>query len=103
MSDPLGLISGGLRPVEPVRPIGGTGRGEASGAGFKEVLKANLEHVNELQRDAQAAIEDLAAGRRDDLETVLISVQKSDEAFRLLQALRNKMIEAYQEIQQMRV
>lgn len=103
MSDPLGLIPGGLRPVEPVRPVVGAGRGESSGAGFAEVLKANLEHVNELQRDAQAAIEDLASGRRDDLETVLISVQKSDEAFRLLQALRNKMIEAYQEIQQMRV
>ena len=64
---------------------------------------ANIEQVNRLQQDAEKAIEDLYSGRRDDVDGVLIAKQKADLAFQLLLQVRNKMVDAYEEIRQMRV
>ena len=48
-------------------------------------------------------VEDLAAGRRNDVESVIIATQKADTAFRMLLQVRNKMMDAYEEIKQVRV
>ena len=66
-------------------------------------MQEQIEKVNQLQRDATVAIEDLAAGRRDDLESVMIATQKADTAFRLLLQVRNKVMDAYDEVKQLRV
>lgn len=63
----------------------------------------NIEQVNRLQQDAQTAIEDLQTGRRDDMANVLIAKQHADDAFRLLLQVRNKLMDAYEEIKQIRV
>lgn len=63
----------------------------------------NIEQVNKLQQDAAGAIEDLTTGKRDDVATVLMAKQKADMAFQLLQQVRNKLVDAYEEIKQMRV
>lgn len=63
----------------------------------------NLREVNELQQDATRAVEDLQAGRRTDYEGVILATQKADTAFRMLQSLRNKVVDAYEELKQMRV
>jgi flagellar hook-basal body complex protein FliE len=102
MADPLGLI-GAAGVGSPVRPTQGPGAHDPSKPAFRDVLMKNLEEVNRLQQDAQTAIEDLAAGRRTDVEGVMIATQKADTAFKALQAVRNKVIQAYEEIQQMRV
>lgn len=103
-SDPLGLIrntSG--QSLAPIKPIAGqtTSAGEATS--FKDVLMKNLHEVNRLQQDAQTAIEDLAAGKRDDITSVMLAKQKADMAFQMLVQVRNKMMSAYEEIKQMRV
>ena len=64
---------------------------------------SNIEQVNRLQQDAEMAIEDLASGKRDDVDQVLIAKQKADLAFQMLLQVRNKLMEAYDEIKQMRV
>lgn len=101
MSDPVGLIStsGGAGPIRPNRP----GEQAASAEGFRDLLMANINQVNQLQQDATKAIEDLQTGQRDDVEGVLLATAKADTAFRLLQQVRNKVFEAYREIQQIRV
>lgn len=104
MSDPVGLIgSGGASPLEPRRTVAGGVPADPSGPSFKDVLLKNLHEVNRLQQDASTAIEDLTAGRRGDLEGVMLAVEKADTAFRAVQSIRNKVIQAYEEIQQMRV
>jgi flagellar hook-basal body complex protein FliE len=105
MSDPLGLISndGGPQSILP-RPSGAApGSQEAGGPSFKDVLLKQIEQVNQLQQDAEMAIEDLAAGRRDDMDAVLIAKQKADVAFKMLLQVRNKMMDAYEEVKQIRV
>ena len=63
----------------------------------------NIREVNSLQQDASKAIEDLQAGRRTDMEGVILATQKADTAFRMLQSVRNRVMEAYEEIKQIRV
>lgn len=105
MSDPLGLIgqSGGVQPVRPDRTGAGGVRPDPNGPDFKDVLLKNLEEVNKAQQDATQAIEDITLGRRNDVEGVILATQKADTAFQMLQAVRNRVMEAYEEIKQMRV
>ncbi len=105
MADPLGLIPGSLSPqgIAP-RPLGTQpGGAPVGGPAFKDVLMKQIEQVNRLQQDAEMAIEDVAAGRRDDVDAVLIAKQKSDIAFKMLLQVRNKMMDAYEEVKQIRV
>jgi flagellar hook-basal body complex protein FliE len=103
MSDPLRLIgtSGASGAYQPPRPQPQAGAGD--GASFKDVLMANIKQVNELQQDASRAIENLQSGQGGDLESVILATQKADTAFRALQAVRNRVIEAYDELRQIRV
>lgn len=109
MSDPLGLISppgtAGPSPLSPLQGPGGSRPPalEPGQASFKDVLMKNIQQVNELQQDAEVAIEDLAAGKRNDMDQVLMAKQKADVAFQLLLQVRNKMMDAYEEVKQIRV
>ncbi len=79
------------------------GPAKAGGSSFADMLQEQLNTVNQLQRDAKEAIEDLMSGRRDDVESVMIATQKADTAFRLLLQVRNKVMAAYDELKQIRV
>lgn len=107
MSDPLGFISGNqIQRPDFAKPGGGqSAQSEQGGGGssFKDVLVKNLQEVNQAQQEAQRAVEDLTTGERNDVEGVILATQKADNAFRMLQQLRNRMMEAYDEVKQMRV
>lgn len=106
MTDPLGLIGNpGLvnraAAAPPAAPPGVAGAGQ--GPGFRTLLEEQIAKVNELQQDAKEATEDIVTGRRDDVEGVILATQKADTAFRMLLQVRNKMMDAYEEIKQIRV
>jgi flagellar hook-basal body complex protein FliE len=111
MADPLGFInqrSAGLHQFRQLPANGDDAARADTNSGpqapaFKDVLLQNLNEVNQMQQDATKAVEDLQTGRRDDLEGVILATQKADTAFRMLQQLRNRMVEAYDEIKQVRV
>ncbi len=105
MSDPVGL-SGlmGKQGVVPPRPSApAQGSGPNAGADFKASLIKNLSEVNALQQDATRATEDLVTGQRNDIEGVVLATEKADTAFKMLQAMRNQVMQAYDEVKQMRV
>ena len=100
--DPLGLINTGASQGAGEASRAARSQGEG-GPSFKDVLMKNIEQVNRLQQDAEMAIEDLASGKRDDMATVLIANQKADMAFQMLLQVRNKLMDAYNEVKEMRV
>ncbi|MDI1290337.1 MAG: flagellar hook-basal body complex protein FliE [bacterium] len=104
MADPLGLI-GGSGGVNPFAGQGGArAKADAGESGtFKDALTRNLDEVNRAQQEATRAVEDLMTGERSDLEGVILATRKADDAFRMLQSLRNRVMEAYDEVKQMRV
>ncbi|HZW11553.1 MAG TPA: flagellar hook-basal body complex protein FliE [Phycisphaerales bacterium] len=103
MSDPVGLIgAGGTGPLHgPGAPR--QARQDPAGPSFRDVFMDTLREADRLQQDATQAVEDLQTGRRDDLEGVILATQKAETAFNMIQALRNKVMQAYDEIKQMRV
>jgi len=107
VTDPLGLVSSTTRLTPPTPPVpGGPGAPVGppeGGPSFSEVFREEIARVNELQRDAKEAAEDLATGRRSDVEAVMAATAKADLAFRGLMSVRNKVLEAYDEIKQVRV
>lgn len=103
MSDPLGFISGGPERAGAMRQPMARGAAPAPGAkSFKDTLLETLDEANRLQQEATRAVEDLQSGQRQDVENVLLATAKADNAFRMLQSLRNRMMEAYEEVKQMR-
>jgi len=74
-------------------------KGETVGAGFSEAL----DQLTEMQAESDRAIEKLIAGEQVDLHQVMLSVEKTDLAFRVALQLRNKLVQAYQEIMRMQV
>lgn len=104
MTDPLGLIPGssGIGNELKLRQAQQQPGGKPE-VDFKQMLEQEIAEVNQLQQDAKEAVEDLAAGRRDDVEGVIIATQKADTAFRMLLQVRNKVMDAMEEIKQIRV
>ncbi len=70
---------------------------------FQQVLLDSIEQVNALQLDAQRTVETLALGGEVSPIEVLTAVQKADLAFRMMLQVRNKLVQAYQELQSVRV
>jgi flagellar hook-basal body complex protein FliE len=72
-------------------------------ASFGQVLKQSLSEVNQLQNEADHAIDALATGQQQDLHNTMIAMEKADVAFRLIMQIRNKVISAYETIMRMQV
>ncbi len=70
---------------------------------FQDTLKDALAGVNGAQLDASGLVNRIVAGEEVDLHEVMISAEEASVAFELLMEIRNKLLEAYQEIQRMQV
>jgi len=67
------------------------------------MLQQGLAQVNALQAEADSAIWRLASGQADNLHEVMIAVERASIALELTIAIRNRLVEAYQEIMRMQV
>lgn len=70
---------------------------------FGEYLKNALGEVNSLQKESDNMSKALAAGQVEDISQVVVAAEKADIALQLTLAVRNKAVEAYQEIMRMQV
>jgi flagellar hook-basal body complex protein FliE len=81
----------------------GMGAPTVGGTSFKDVLTDSIQQVNTMQLEADKAVETLFAGGDVNPAEVLTAVQKADLAFRLTMQMRNKLMEVYQEIKDIRI
>jgi flagellar hook-basal body complex protein FliE len=70
---------------------------------FQKMLGDSLNKVNTLQSNADEMLKKLAAGEVKDIHDVMIAVEKAGIAFQLTMQIRNRVIEAYQEIMRMQI
>lgn len=75
----------------------------AAGPSFKDVLVDSIQQVNAMQLEADQAVETMFSGGQINPAEVLTAVQKADLAFRLTMQMRNKLMEVYQEIKDIRI
>lgn len=76
----------------------------ADGSGsFKNVLRDAINETNALQKNADVKVQELATGKTTNIPEVMMQVEKADIALRLMTQVRNKIIDAYQEVMKMQV
>ena len=76
-----------------------------SGAGdFAALLQSSLEQVSNAQAGAKELAKSLELGSPNvNIEDVIISLQKADVSFQAMVQVRNKLVEAYQQVLNMPV
>ncbi len=77
--------------------------GAAKGPSFKDVLVDSIQQVNNMQLQADQAVDSMFTGGEVNPAEVLTAVQKADLAFRLTMQMRNKLMDVYQEIKDIRI
>lgn len=73
----------------------------APAGGFDDTLKDALSRVNAIQKEADKAIEALSSG--GDVNNAVLAMQKADMSFQLMQEVRSKLLNAYDEVMKMQV
>jgi flagellar hook-basal body complex protein FliE len=74
-----------------------------AGPSFADTLKEAVQSVNQLSLESDYKAQELATGKTDDIAGVMIATEKADIALRAMVQVRNKIIDAYQEIMRMQV
>jgi flagellar hook-basal body complex protein FliE len=97
----IGPISPNLQVPEIRKPNGP--EAEQGGPGFGNILKDAISTVNELQKQSDNEIQKYMAGESQDLHTTVIAMQKADLSFQMMMQVRNKIVQAYQEIMRTQV
>lgn len=72
-------------------------------ASFKDMLLDAINNVNDLQLKSDAVAEDYITGRTDSIHDVMITATEASLALDFMIEVRNKVMEAYQEIMRMSV
>ena len=80
-----------------------TGAQATGGPSFKDMLVDSIQQVNTMQLEADQAVETMFTGGEINPAEVLTAVQKADLAFRLTMQMRNKLMEVYQEVKDIRI
>jgi len=90
---PAGSLDGLRNAVKP--KAGGEGKESPS---FQEILKGYFQDVGRMDKEADKLVEGLATGEVTDVHQVMLAVEEANMALDLLIEVRNKLLEAYQEI-----
>ena len=78
-----------------------TDSGESSS--FMDYLKDSIKTVNVQQVESDKMSVDLATGKSQNLHETMLSASQAELSFNLMVQMRNKVLEAYQEIMRMQV
>ena len=100
-----------MNEINSVGPVkGGEGIGKSrevkpqqNGPSFKETLQGFLSDVNSMQVKADQSIEKMAAGEITDVHQVMSTVEEANVAFNMMMEIRNKVMDAYQEVMRIRL
>jgi flagellar hook-basal body complex protein FliE len=87
------LAAAGNTPAWPA--TSGTGAGSTP---FSDLLTDAAGQVDQLENQAQSAVAGLMTGSGVDVHQAMIATQKADMAFELALAVRNKAVQAYQQV-----
>jgi flagellar hook-basal body complex protein FliE len=71
---------------------------------FANLMKSSVDHIAGMQNQASALADAYQAGDKSvDLTKVMLEVQKASLAFRAMTEVRNKLVDAYQQVMNMSV
>ncbi len=109
MSNPINFNP--LNPLGPLQPAGPSAAkaaqsadsGNNFGDALASALREHLGRVNTLQSEADQTAKQLATGQSESVIDAFTAARKAEIAFSMLMEVRNKLVDAYQELQNLRV
>jgi flagellar hook-basal body complex protein FliE len=87
--------------ADALAPMGAPGA--TDGKSFADTLKDAVGQVNTLQKDSDSQMQALATGKTTNIPEVMMAAEKADIAVRMMVQVRNKIIDAYQDVMKMGV
>jgi flagellar hook-basal body complex protein FliE len=84
-------------------PLMDKGQAPQGGKSFIDHLSDSVREGNTMQKSADRMGTDLATGKAENIHEVMIASSEAGLAFNLMVQVRNKMLEAYQEVMRMPV
>ena len=72
--------------------------GKSETAPFEELLSSSMKKVNDLQIEADEMVRNLATGDVEDISEVVLASSRAEVALRMFMELRNKFLDAYQQL-----
>jgi flagellar hook-basal body complex protein FliE len=70
---------------------------------FSTWLSGEIENVNRQIVEADSAVQKLAVGDATNLHQVMMSLEKAKLSFEMVVQVRNKLLEAYQDVMRMQL
>jgi len=101
MPDPISSIA--LGPEFQVPSVQSDATESTGAPGFGGMLESSIDKLNGMLQDASNQSTALAAGTTDDLTGAVVSVERAQLGLQLAVQVRNKVVDAYQEIFRMQV
>jgi len=85
-------------PQQIQRQVESPATGQPAGASFGEQLSQAVEHINGLQQNASNLVEQVATGQIENVHQAMIAMEQASLSFNFGLQVRNKVLDAYQEI-----
>lgn len=80
-----------------------SGQSQKGGTSFLDHLKDSIKEVDAMQKSSDKMAVDLAAGKEQNLHETMLSATQAELSFNLMVQVRNRVLEAYQEVMRMPV
>ena len=101
-------------PISAIPAVGGaawqaqlpTASKATPGAGansFADTLRDAMDNVNETQQNADDKLAELASGKTPDIHGTMIALQEADITLRTMVSVRDKVVDAYQQVMNMQI
>src|SRR5687768_2885197 len=100
--NPLGPLQPLQSPSLPARKAE-SGESRSFADDLAGALRAQLSQVNSLQSEVDSRTQAVALGQSESMTDVFTAARKAEVAFSMLMEIRNKLVDAYQELQNLRV
>ncbi len=91
-----------LKPILLSKPAAPKAK-EGEGPAFSDIIKDSIQKVDQAQKDADRIMQDFVTKKNTDLHEVMITWEKADISLKLFMKIRNKVLDAYQEVMRMQV
>ncbi len=75
---------------------------QPSGPSFAKLLNEAVQQVNDVEKGSQGELQKFLSNESD-LHSVMIALEKADLSFQVMMQVRNKIVQAYQELMKSQV
>lgn len=93
----------GIGPISPLPVPAAPGTVGGKPGGFENVFREAVQTVEAQRREAHASVDAFLRGENEELHTAALAIQRAEMSFELFLQVRNKVVQAYQEVMRMQI